>query len=344
MTTNQIVDYLKTNSSDMNLLDHLQTAEAIAASDVCSPLCSNANTSRLPQLLWDDVLQLVHTAYDIHSEHEHNILFVRSSREELPEHTHNYFEIIYVLSGTCVHSVNGNMETLQAGDLCILPPPTQHMQFKDSNSLSAKLLILPDYFIRICPGILQRTDALATFLTNCIYSQNNEQYLLIHTEQNLSVRNAILEIGKEALKDDSYSDLITSGLFMSLLIRLNRDYQVNLKSVPSRNIVHEIMTILRNEYATITLESLAQRLHYSVPYCSKYIKKLFGCNFSYLLRCSRFQIAEEYLSKSTLTINQISKMIGYENPENFMRSFKNHYHMTPTQFREQSNQPINTTG
>ena len=123
MDTKHVVDFLNDNSSDIDLLNRLQTPEQINDTDEFPPLFKIENSSCLPQLSWDDILQLAQTAYDIHSEHKHNILFLRSSREELPEHIHSYFEIIYVLSGTCVHSVNGNMETLQAGDLCILPPP-----------------------------------------------------------------------------------------------------------------------------------------------------------------------------------------------------------------------------
>lgn len=338
MSTKHVVDFLNNNNhtSEVDLINRLQTSEQTNNSFAFSPILGIQNSDCLPQLSWDDILQIARNAYNIPSDQEHHIIFLKSAREELPEHTHSYFEIIYVLSGTCTHSVNGNMETLQAGDLCILPPPTRHTQFKNSGSVSAKLLVLPTYFNRICPGLLQKGNALGTFLTNCIYSQNNEEYLLIHTGQNSPVRAEILEIGQEALNGDVYSDLIISGLFMSLLVRLCRDYQVDLKSVPSRDIVHEILDILQNEYANITLESLANRLHYSVPYCSKYIKKLFGCNFSYLLRWCRFQIAENYLVNSTLTVNQISKIIGYENPENFMRAFKNQYHMTPTQYREKN--------
>lgn len=341
MNTDQVVDFLNHESmTDMDLVNRLQNAEPTNNSETFSPLPGIKNQGHLPQLSWSDVLQLVQSVYNTSSEQEHHILFLRSSREELPEHTHSYFEIIYVLSGTCDHSVNGNMETLQAGDLCILPPSAQHMQVKDSHSITAKILVQPSYFVRVCPGLLQTVNSLGTFLTNCIYSQTNEQYLLIHTGHDIYVRSKILEIGQEALKDDAYSDIITSGLFMSLLSRLGRDYEITLKAVPPRNAFHEILTILQNEYDTITLESLAKRLHYSVPYCSKYIKKLFGCTFSHLLHQIRFQKAVEYLKKSTLTVNQISKKLGYENPENFMRAFKNQYHLTPTQYRESYKQSI----
>ena len=336
MATNNVVEFLRNYTTEADLVSRLQTEAPVTGPDIFSPLCRINYNCHLPHLSWDDVLNLVRTVYHNPSGQDHHILFIRSAREELPAHTHSYFEIIYVLSGTCVHSFNGNTETLQAGDLCILPPPAQHMQFKNFSSLSAKILVLPSYFISICPGLLQKNDALGTFLANCIYSQSNEQYLLIHTGHDSFVRAKILEIGQEALRDDHYSDLIISGLFMSLLVWLGKNYEISLKSIPPQNIVHEILAVLQNEYATITLESLAKHLHYSVPYCSKYIKKLFGCNFSYLLRWARLQIAADYLKKSTLTVNQISKVVGYENPENFMRAFKNQYHLTPTQYREQN--------
>ena len=87
------------------------------------------------------------------------------------------------------------------------------------------------------------------------------------------------------------------------------------------------------EPASITLEELARHLHYTVPYCSRYVKKLFGCTFSQLLNQIRFQKAHLFLKNSSLTVNQISKMLGYENPENFMRAFKKIHKMTPSQYR-----------
>lgn len=240
-----------------------------------------------------------------------------------------------MLSGSCSHVINGNLETLRSGDVCILPPPARHMQFEDTGSVTAKLLLPPAYFTNVAPSLLQHADELGSFLRNSIFSQSYEEYLLFHTDQDPEVREHVLAIGQEALRDDDYSDRIASGLFMSFLVSLGRDYPFDVRSVPVRNIRYEIMTLLRREYASITLETLAEQLYYSVPYCSKYIKKLFGHNFSYMLQWVRFQKAEEFLRNTPLTVSQISKELGYENPENFFRAFKNHYNLTPTQYRNQ---------
>lgn len=319
-----VVDFLNHDSEqEHRLTDKLQTPVSEAWEDLA-----------LPHLLWDDVLQMVRSVYHISPEQERHILFLRSARQELPEHTHSYFELIYVLSGSCTHCINGNMETLQAGDLCILPPLARHIQFQDPASITAKLIILPSYFTHICPGLLQKADYLGSFLVNSIYAQGCEQYLSFHTSQNSSIRSLILEIGQESLRDDDYSDRIASGLLMSLLTRLARNYPSDLQSTPVRSIHHDILALLQKEYDTITLESLAKRLHYSVPYCSKYIKKLFGINFSNLLQQVRFQIAKQYLQSSDLTVIQISQKLGYENPENFIRAFKKYFSMTPAQYRK----------
>lgn len=276
---------------------------------------------------------MVQSVYPSRPTRKRYVLFLKSARQELTEHTHTYFEMIYVLSGSCTHSINGNIETLHEGDLCILSPSTRHIQFQDPASITAKLIIEPFYFTNICPGLLEEADFMSAFLMNGIYSQNKGQYLLFHTNQDTAVRVRILEIGRESLKDDNYSERIVSGLLMSLLVTLTRDYPLNMQQSSSKNIHHEILSLLKNEYDTITLDSLAKRMHYSVPYCSKYIKKLFGLNFSQLLQQIRFQMAEQYLQCSDLTVIQISKKLGYENPENFIRAFKNYFHLTPAQYR-----------
>ena len=139
---------------------------------------------------------------------------------------------------------------------------------------------------------------------------------------------------QEMFSIDVYTDRIVTGMLMTLLTKLSRNWQADVESVPLRNVDHEILTYLEENYSTITLEELAGHLHYTVPYCSRYVKKLFGCTFSQLLNQIRFQKADLFLKNSSLTVNQISKMLGYENPENFMRAFKKIHKMTPSQYRE----------
>ena len=75
-----------------------------------------------------------------------------------------------------------------------------------------------------------------------------------------------------------------------------------------------------NDYDTITLGHIAEKLNYSVPYCSKYIKEVTGCSFVQLLKKIRFQ-KDRNLLTTNYSVHKISELIGYENPENFIRAF-----------------------
>ena len=109
---------------------------------------------------------------------------------------------------------------------------------------------------------------------------------------------------------DIYTDRIITGMLMTLLVKLSRNWQAAVESAPVKNVDHEILTFLQENYSTVTLEELAGHLHYTVPYCSRYVKKIFGCTFSQLLNQIRFQKADLFLKNSSLTVNQISKMLG----------------------------------
>lgn len=94
-----------------------------------------------------------------------------------------------------------------------------------------------------------------------------------------------------------------------------------------------MLKIMYDQYKTITLSGLAEQLHYTVPYCSKYLKNVFGCTFSAMIQKIRFQNAECLLRNSDMTVSEVGKEIGYEHTENFFRVFKKHYHMTPSRYR-----------
>lgn len=294
----------------------------------------DSDSHNIPLLTWNHAMTIMREAYRTAPGADHNVVLVRQPRLGIPEHTHTFFEFLYILSGTSVQSVNGNPETFHAGDFYILPPSARHLQTSFPEGMAVKIMVRPSAFTDICTGLLKGQDMLSRFLLDSIYNENSEQYLLFRTGQDEWVRGQVLDMFQEMFSADVYTDRIVTGMLMTLLTRLSRNWQAAVESVPVKNVDHEILNFLEENYSTITLEELAGHLHYTVPYCSRYIKKLFGCTFSQLLNQIRFQKADLFLKNSSLTVNQISKMLGYENPENFMRAFKKIHKMTPSQYRE----------
>lgn len=175
-------------------------------------------------------------------------------------------------------------------------------------------------------------------MKNSIYIKNYATWLLFHTAHDESIRSQILDMYMEQFLRDEYSDRLVSSMLMVFFTRLVRKYKKTVELPPytenSINRSSQIISCILEDYAHITLESLAHKLNYSVSYCSRYIKEATGLSFQQLLKQIRFQEAEKLLQNTSLNIRSVSERLGYENPESFVRSFKATYGVSPGQFRE----------
>ncbi|MNW64183.1 Melibiose operon regulatory protein [compost metagenome] len=84
----------------------------------------------------------------------------------------------------------------------------------------------------------------------------------------------------------------------------------------------------------LTLEQCALKLHYNANYLSSVFRKETGCSFSEYLTKYRFNIAKKWLDESDLTVKDIAARLRYNNPQNFIRSFRKYEGITPGQYRE----------
>lgn len=284
-----------------------------------------------PVITWEQMLQFMRDTYHPAQEFKHNIIVLKNPSLPNPEHIHTFFEMVYVLTGSGTHLINRHPETFSTGDFYILPPRARHSL--ESNMDCVTIMIHPDAFENIFSGILRGQDCLGDFLMNSLYRDDSETYLLFHTGHNREMRDIMIQMTDIMAHADDYTDRVLSGMILLLSTSLLRTHQDAVRTAPGNGRNSEIVSLIYEHYDTITLSALAERLHYTVPYCSKYLKNHLGCNFSELLGKIRFQKAENFLVNSEMTIAEISRTLGYENPENFVRAFKLRYRMTPSQYR-----------
>lgn len=261
-------------------------------------------------LLWDCALQLPNMA-----------------------HSHSFFEIIYIFSGSCIYRIGKTRVKLKAGDFMILSPHTHHELYSDSTASVITLTMKPELFRGTLLSLLSGADILSAFLKTAVIGGKTERYLLYHISFDRRVENGLELMLREMDRKDEYSDSMVVLELMQLFLRIARRYGKSARIIRGNDAAEKIMRILYEQYKTITLGGLAKQLHYTVPYCSKYVKNVLGCTFSSMLQKIRFQNAGELLSNSDLPVSEVAQEIGYENMENFFRAFKKYYHMTPSQYR-----------
>ncbi|WP_010277269.1 helix-turn-helix transcriptional regulator [Paenibacillus senegalensis] len=103
----------------------------------------------------------------------------------------------------------------------------------------------------------------------------------------------------------------------------------------SKTISSQIIQIIRDEFHNdITLESIADRLHYNANYISSVFRKEMDISFSEYLATYRHEMAKKWLVETRMSVREISELLRYNNSQNFIRSFRKLEGITPGKYRE----------
>ncbi|MFD2330929.1 AraC family transcriptional regulator [Cohnella sp. GCM10020058] len=102
-----------------------------------------------------------------------------------------------------------------------------------------------------------------------------------------------------------------------------------------RDLASQVAAIIHEHYAdTITLESLSERLNYSVPHLSSYFKLRTGLSpIDYLIKV-RIDKAAALLRETDATLKEIAAGVGYQDPGYLGRLFKKYKGVSPISYRE----------
>lgn len=253
-------------------------------------------------------------------------------------HEHAYFEMIYVVKGKCIHKLENSESLLVTGDVFILAPNVIHGIEVFDDSIVINVLIRQSTFLDIFTNYLRDKSQIGVFFLNNIYSKKKINYIIFHTGHDRKILESILDLYIEYISKDKYTDRIMCSMVMIFFAKLTRYYKETLE-IPEfiykkGNYEDKIIQYIYENYSDMTLDKISQHFHYTVPYCSKIIKEITGYTFSELLTQIRLQNGKNYLLNTQLSISSISDILGYKNPETFIRVFKRYYNQSPNHYRK----------
>jgi AraC-like DNA-binding protein len=82
------------------------------------------------------------------------------------------------------------------------------------------------------------------------------------------------------------------------------------------------------------LEEIAAQLRVSRSYLSRVVLRETGLSYNKHLQFARMNTAARLLQSTHLSVKEISSSTGYQHVPSFDRQFRNHFKMTPGEFRK----------
>lgn len=157
----------------------------------------------------------------------------------------------------------------------------------------------------------------------------------------MPLKNLLSQIATVHFKNKDYNNLNLFSLAYQLVYYLNcyhfeKDSQNNTEHSNSKYCerVNSILTYINQNYSNnITLQDLANHVHLTTPYLSKFFKNNFQSNFNNYLNHTRLTHAVEDLIYSNESITSIANHNGFASINAFHKLFKSKYHTTPNKYR-----------
>ena len=244
-------------------------------------------------------------------------------------HKHDYFEIDLILSGHCTVVVDDKPYQLGPEDVISVDPHISH-ELRGTNCTLICVQFEQSPFVQLLPD-----PKHPQFFCNSAVQGNNAAFDAIRTLiARLVKNNADQQQGYE-LRNCSYI-----YEFMDVMYNNFRINQARAQEVQNHRYSVRISLISRliKEHHTenLSLSQLADMVHLSAPYLSKFFDQQFGMTFLAYLTQVRLNHAVNLLLTTEKIIEDVSAESGFPNSHAFVQAFKKEYGLLPSVYRRQN--------
>ncbi|RRJ67008.1 AraC family transcriptional regulator [Paenibacillus oralis] len=196
----------------------------------------------------------------------------------------------------------------------------------DEEQVSRSLYLLLAEMMKKNKHSMNFEVALVRFVNNLIELEQLLGIEVLLKQDNYALYHVLLDTRNPEEIERMLVDEIIFPMVRSMKDKTNKQF---------RSLSEEIAVIVRAEYdQELTLEQIADRLHYNPNYLSNIFKKEHGTTFSEYLMNYRLEMAKKWLVETDMTVREIAERLQYHKPQNFIRSFRKKEHVTPGEYRK----------
>lgn len=282
-------------------------------------------------------------------------------------HYHEYFELIYIISGTMYQQIESERHLYTAGSLCLLNCFVSHQE-EYSTDYRALFLRLP---ISLVKSLLEdmnnyyfeierayKNQLLEQFFTDNLdfpetsYFLRKEYIDFIPVKEKREVRqymyNLFDTLTKQMVNPEIGSTYIIKCTLIQLLCELSnpshyRIVPLNIGTDAETLLFNSIRTQIKIKHGHISRKELEETLSYNGTYMNRIVKKYSGSSLKQFALSIAMKEAVDMLQNTDMQITEICDTLQFTNQTYFYSSFQKIYGMTPKKYRENFRATLGTS-
>lgn len=261
------------------------------------------------------------------------------------QHTHGFFEFVYVDSGFSLHSYNGKTSILTAGDLFAIFPGEVHSYSRAYHTTIYNCLFYLDELGSLRDEVLR--------LPSIDWERKNDTLPIIRV--GLSERRELLEILEQMKterrnKSDGW-ELTMKGLLLRFLVLYSRLLTESKRIAPSHSepggtretdergyhgYIYAALSFIEENYARdISCTDIAEAAGLSSDYLTRQFKAVMSMTPAEYVRKFRIAKSMDLLRSTDASIASIATEVGFGSISLYSRVFKQITGTSPATFRKE---------
>lgn len=268
----------------------------------------------------------------------YEVIFSEITESLHTEVGNNFFELLYIVSGTGIQTINQNRLSYEPGHLFLITPEDSH-SLEIKNPTTIFQLRFTDIYIKNGP-----------FTSNNLYKL---EYILHHahhqpgcilkriTDKNL-VHPIIEAIRHEYHNPTLYNTELIQLLINTLIVIIARNISeylpenINKQSDAKAHILLEYIQTHIYEPEKLSVTVMSEKFGISETYLGRYFKKQANETLQDYISKYRIKLAENRLLYSDLRVGEIANELGFNDESHLNKIFKKHRGTTPSAFRKKT--------
>lgn len=246
-------------------------------------------------------------------------------------HTHDFYEINYVLKGSITEVVSGRTIPMKEGDAILMHPGVFHVIRDDADATVLNILIRPQWLLSV---LTPHKDGELGKFSSTAAGEDYTEYLIFYGTDAKKQVDALI---RESVGDALCSRLATEGAFLLLLAQLSRSAEGIAMAKAQDHGYRRFAAILSYLYEnirTVSVSELAARFGYSEAHLSRLFRRYTGEPPIALIKRARLAHATALLWDSDAPVFRIAAEAGFSCAPHFHRLFKSTYGITPEEYRK----------
>lgn len=259
-------------------------------------------------------------------------------------HNHDYFELMFVRSGTLKLQIENTIYTYHEGDACLFDRNIHHAEISRANTSILYCCITKDFLdnwpecgMSYCPKDNKLFQQFFHSLEQdkCCSSSFLEFRHISAKEFIPDIFSCFLTMRRELEQQSPGYWLVIYGWFCRLLYMLvdPRHHKCDYITFKQESLVDTVRHFIESSSCRLTREDISAALHYNSDYLNRVFKENLGMTLSAYCSYIYIKKAASLLLQTDDTVEKIAETVGFKNPSQFYRQFQKHFHMTPQEYR-----------